>query len=1569
MGEELCLQLITSSPERVEGNSSEEESEDEYDGSADSGGDEVIEELPESVISCLQFLKQRSEGAEKIILQDLESNSSDYYADQILQPLKDLNSGFLAQLASEYNEDPDALVKRVLADVEDEDERALSSCHITENLDGDGKSEEPMLLGDGSQELISFCYVEVEKNCRQKLQQWEEEQEKHNEMKSAALIAQKAVLQQEIQEQDEKRENWKKEFEKELSKLNILQKEHKEKLDADVKRKNDALAEELRNHQSLIEEMDAELTKEKNIFEQQKAMAEKCLEELQCKSAVKIQAVYRAHRTYKKYSPVLKERKEDLIRKKETQKKMEREKKELEEKVKLKLEEKKRKEEERRLDEEITKKKMEEALREEIMEQERRQSEYEKKKKEEKQRLEQERLFKKEESKRKSKISIDQSSNGNLGETDKVEHKRTHTCPEMCEKAAEDYCNDEQKQSKQDHPCSFCPEIVDKVAKDCYEEHVLVEVHQPEENINECSINEEVEIDLERLSKIETSPKENLTDDGSLGLRSAEERQEAACELSSPALSVQTPLLEEIENGSVPPSLTPSSLNYTQAENITSSISGHGTDQYQMRESAPDSHTVEENIGVSLQSRSPVLPTTSRPLVLSDHIEEKRLAWMKSCKPWSKILRDTGKNKATKKTKQRKSAAVKKLPPINETLILRKGPWNDLQQVTTVTLSDLPGCSLSTLSKCENLKYLSMRSCGLHVLDGITNCKQLQYIDMQENCISVINCEDLENVTVLLLNKNQITSIHGLDNCKNLMRLELSFNLITRVSGLDSLRSLQRLVLDHNQLISTRGLEATPMLTFLDCSYNYLTELEGIQNCGLLQVLKLQGNNLSEVPRLDNHVLLREIYLDDNTVTTLKNMPSYWLPLLRVFAMSKNSLTHLASLNSFISLEDLDLSSNCVSDLQSVTLWLEGCMSLSRLSLNRNPCLQEASWRCTLLKLLPTLKYLNDEKISPENSVHYKPSSGSFLALCQAQISSMCKLWKLLDSKEIQCSSLERLDLYCNTLKELFKLSTEHRYAHEYGDTEVSERDDPEVLGESVSQLVFDSSQQSSHIISSANEDKHDHARQIILKQAKPLADYSLTHTKKIDLVKNSRTFVQSPVLENSIYISKNTTYEGSRKSKKPSQPTQSKEINAAIRIQSLWRGYIIRRDICFYAKLHEAASIIQSAWRNYCRRRKLLKMKHCPETKTSELKMQAATVIQAAWKGFFLRKRMAAAFSAIKSEELDDEFEEVNLDHFVFDEDILEKGWSLDSTASHHGIIHLSNKAEQAKMSGIQESRTHYLPWIPQEAWSGSDAASLHSGVTQDRERLKSRLEQQNLSHVSSLKSNIDVSFKSEKEEKISQEWGFKDAATAQMMLRRAQKMKSKQAKHKRMLDPAVRLALFKNNENKQSPVIPPKKTPLTKIAYFQAVEEESSRLHELSSETLARSRELTYQWLHTQCGDSDSISSTTSKCKRFLPELNHEVLNGGRVQLVANPVSKDADDIDLVSVKSGSTLSQHRAKHLETQRAPSSSSISSNRNECTPLKINSGPQRKERISFRDNPVQLSGGWGSGKKKGKLLK
>ncbi|RXM36635.1 Transmembrane and TPR repeat-containing protein 2 [Acipenser ruthenus] len=52
-----------------------------------------------------------------------------------------------------------------------------------------------------------------------------------------------------------------------------------------------------------------------------------------------------------------------------------------------------------------------------------------------------------------------------------------------------------------------------------------------------------------------------------------------------------------------------------------------------------------------------------------------------------------------------------------------------------------------------------------------------------ENTIQFINCQDLEDLCALLLNRNQLTSIHGLDGVTNLRVLELSHNSITRIGG------------------------------------------------------------------------------------------------------------------------------------------------------------------------------------------------------------------------------------------------------------------------------------------------------------------------------------------------------------------------------------------------------------------------------------------------------------------------------------------------------------------------------------------------------------------------------------------------------------------------------------------------------------------------------------------------------------------------------------------------------------------------------------------------------------------
>ncbi|XP_030404472.1 leucine-rich repeat and IQ domain-containing protein 1 isoform X4 [Gopherus evgoodei] len=915
-----------------------------------------------------------------------------------------------------------------------------------------------------------------------------------------------------------------------------------------------------------------------------------------------------------------------------------------------------------------------------------------------------------------------------------------------------------------------------------------------------------------------------------------------------------------------------------------------------------------------------------------------------------------------------------------------------MEQVTTLTLQDLPGCSLSTLSECSSLQLLTLRRCELTALEGLSNCKGLKYIDVEENNIQTINCENLENLCILILNKNQLASIHGLDGCSDLRNLELSCNKITRIGGLESLKNLQQLIVDHNQLISTKGLCDVPTLIYIDCSFNHLTQLEGIENCGLLQILKLQGNNLSELPTLENHVLLRELYLDDNSISTIETFSFYWLPLLQILSLSQNSLTQLAPLFSYVSLEKLNISNNCLSDLESVIIWFSGCQKLSELSLNGNPVLQEKNWRCSLLKILPILQFLNGENLnSPEklSTERIKESEpGSFLKFCQAQIEEI----DLIKKKTIEqgnASSLDAAQSQCWYFKELMKLSNEHRYAHEYGDLNIADRDEPEAQQDHLKQTATDSLQQNNLFIAGAKENKQGllnpserwittgHIQPMCINSSIPVPQKKSNQEHKIkkksiecyishkgESKDNSK--ISTPTTRNTF----RETIIASNEGENLQHVEYSVENLAATLIQSYWRGYIIRRDINFCARLHMAASEIQCAWRKYLARRNAV----CCKKESSELtdaieqKHKAAALIQAFWKGFLLRKKLASALAAIKSDEVEDDYEEVNVDNFTFDEAALEREWlALDSTRFPSKTLLLTNQLHWPKYARPLSSdhNSFNLTWPPHEAWQCDERP--HS-LSSENTPFSTRLEKRAMSRLSDLQPKKKFSFKSEKEEKISEEWGFKDIATAQLMLKRAHKMKSKKSSTKN-LDPAVRLALFRNNENKHPPVKPSRKRQPAKetaSSYFEGREEDFVHLDTTSAEKLQRSKELKYQWLHTQVGDCEATGLRNIKCNRFLPDLDPDILNGGRVQLVASPVSREDTDLDLISMISGSALTQNREKNNQPRR---NSAGSSTKDISASERTHVGPFRKERISFRDHPVQLSGGWGSGKKMAKSLK
>ncbi|NXO68374.1 LRIQ1 protein, partial [Phainopepla nitens] len=185
--------------------------------------------------------------------------------------------------------------------------------------------------------------------------------------------------------------------------------------------------------------------------------------------------------------------------------------------------------------------------------------------------------------------------------------------------------------------------------------------------------------------------------------------------------------------------------------------------------------------------------------------------------------------------------------------------------------------------------------------------------------------------------------------------------------------------------------------------------------------------------------------------------------------------------------------------------------------------------------------------------------------------------------------------------------------------------------------------------------------------------------------------------------------------------------------------------------------------------------------------KHEAATVIQAFWKGFLLRKKLSSALADVKSGEVEDEYGEINVDAFTFSEE-----FSRPSDSSGHSVRFLL---------------------VPQEVWQ---CANIPHSYSAEKIHFHSRSGRETMSRLSNWKEKNEFLFVSEKEEKISEEWGFKDISTAQLMLKRARKMKPRKYSNK-SLDPAVRLALFKNNENKHLSVKPPGRTQSINAGYFE--------------------------------------------------------------------------------------------------------------------------------------------------------
>uniref|UniRef100_A0A4W2FGK6 Leucine rich repeats and IQ motif containing 1 n=1 Tax=Bos indicus x Bos taurus TaxID=30522 RepID=A0A4W2FGK6_BOBOX len=1644
------------------------------------------DELPESVLHCINIIKNKSKTAEELILQDLEDTdvlSCGYGG------VSNNHMHLRIELPTECKENPEQLIK-MLSEIEKEEFlRSRTHCGspdlVLESDLCDLPVDEHVLPDDAD---INFGYREVEERCRQSFEAWQDKQKELEDQEKETLKVERDKEEKQFQEEEEKRHCWMKQFEVEKKKLENIQKQEQDKMNDELHKEEKIWKERFKQHAEFIRNLHLQMEEERTKFKDLQEKEKMRLSKLQHNAAVKIQAKYKAFVAYQKYGPIIKEQIESKKKKAQEWKEKEAKIRQIEEEKRKRLEEK------QRIEEEIEKQ-MQEGRK-------RREKEYMGKKnilrQEREQLLKMEKLILREATRKQLIISRalkkgeynakhlpieDTSKNKDVGakrlgdgklkmwedaspwlaeESDKrknvdrelvlkesvqvqlkesmssqailavfkVEEKKKNLavqCSEEFVKQKRNYENRDQKNQlenlhlKEDVREQFqSQELQSQVQKEEVLKPSINETMRQEtqiilgnnQEIDEVKDNESQKIvDDNQQNKMQKVEKEisgqlgtlyeenNIKEISVISMKQKQvplklEKSEHIGEntlLQEEEIDLKSKEAEENPNGSA----LNSDLVFNTNDAVINVEGKINKQNYIVDAPCEDlggynakNCLVFKEVN-SLKSQIQEIPEechentaecenivacSIEPTLLSS-IEEKRLAWITSFKPWFEIFKQNQQKKIVKRRRIIK-CPVNTMPPLNPLEILRCGPWDTLQQVATITFQDLPGCSLSTLAECPNLQFLSLRRCGLTSLHSLSNCKRLKYIDAQENHIETINCENLENLCIVLLNKNQLTSLHGLDGCTNIQSLELSHNKITRIGGLESLKNLQQLIVDHNQLISTTGLCDTPTLMYLDCSHNHLTEVEGIEQCGLLQILKLQGNYLSELPFLGNHVLLRELHLDDNSISTVETFSSYWLPLLQILTISQNSLTKIAPLFHFVSLEKLDVSNNCLSDLTSAIKWFDACFSLHELSLTGNPLLQEINWRHSLLKILPALRILNGEMLTSRTERHteghHQLELEHFLEHCQSQIREFNLLSEKYITGDRNIFTLDVAQNLCYYFKKLMTLSNECRCVHEHGDVSMTRRGESEAQQNHLPPTHSDSKQQNRVLYSSANEYKLNSPD-----ISEKWMDSGSSHSSSTNpsLCEDTKERNQEEIVDQKREDSKTSSFPSKRipfietvRTRFLLENCQNTEhhekIMAAMVIQAYWHGYIVRRQIHFSAKLHPATIGPLTSKPNSCiENQTILKKEKVKNTvNIQEQKEKAAILIQAVWKGFLLRKKLTTALEAIKNEESEEEYEEIDLEDFTFDEAALEKEWlALDSARFPSQTLLLPNQLHWPKFSGIlkYDDTSLNLPSHPAQAWLCNEKENV---LSSEHTQFNSRSENRTLSRLPEAKTSRKSLLKSEKEEKISEEWGFKDISTAQQMLKRAQKMKSKKLRKK--LDPTVRLALFRNNENKVSVIKPPEKAQPQRDGFFEDKEEEFMYKDTTANEKLERSKEYTYQWLHTQVGVLETTGSRNMKCKHFLPELDPDVRNGGRVQLVARLVSREDTDLDLFSMTSGSALSVKTEKKTLAHRHSAGSSSCSIKGILAPMITNTRSSKKERISFRDNPVQLSGGWGSGKKK-----
>lgn len=184
---------------------------------------------------------------------------------------------------------------------------------------------------------------------------------------------------------------------------------------------------------------------------------------------------------------------------------------------------------------------------------------------------------------------------------------------------------------------------------------------------------------------------------------------------------------------------------------------------------------------------------------------------------------------------------------------------------------------------------------------------------------------DVEKITHLKADNENIQDISGIENLVNLKKLSLTGNKITNLKPLKDMINLTNLNLDNNEINDISVLRNLTNLTRLTLCHNKITNLDSLKNLSKLQILSLSENEVTDISPLKEFSNLNTLYLAYNKINDLT--PLKELSNLNVLYLQYNNFKNVVPLKSLDKLSQLILDSNEVnkSDEEQLSKSLQMC--------------------------------------------------------------------------------------------------------------------------------------------------------------------------------------------------------------------------------------------------------------------------------------------------------------------------------------------------------------------------------------------------------------------------------------------------------------------------------------------------------------------------------------------------------------------------------------------------------------------------------------------------------------------